>query len=87
MKKALIIILILVALILLFPIREQAKDGGSVRYNAILYTVYDVHSGYGSPDDTGMHYVEGVIVEILGYQVYNNTTPHIESFGDYPNSK
>ena len=28
MKKALIIICILVALILLFPIREQAKDGG-----------------------------------------------------------
>lgn len=86
MKKVLIIILILVALILLFPIREQAKDGGSVRYNAILYDIYKVHSLYGGPD-TGMLYVEGIIVEILGYQVYNNTTPHIESFGDYPNSK
>lgn len=87
MKKTIIIILIVVFLILLFPVRLQWKDGGSVSYDAILYTVYDVHSGYGSPDDTGMHYVEGVIVEILGYQVYNNTTPHIESFGDYPNSK
>ena len=83
MKKVLIIILILVALILLFPIREQAKDGGSVLYNAILYDVYDVHSLYGGPD-TGMLYVEGVIVEILGYQVYNNTIPHIENFGDSP---
>lgn len=86
MKKAIIIILILVALVLLFPIRGQFKDGGSVEYRAILYTVYDVHSGYCGPD-TGMHYVEGTIVEILGYQVYNNTTPHIENFGDHPNSK
>ena len=85
MKKAIIIVLILVTLILLFPIRQQAKDGGSVLYNAILYDVYKVHSLYGGPD-TGTHYdyVEGVIVEILGYQVYNNTIPHIESFGDSP---
>lgn len=83
MKKALIIILILVALILLFPIREQAKDGGSVRYSAILYDVYKVHCLYGGPD-TGMLYVEGIIVEFLGHQVYNNTNPHIENFGDSP---
>lgn len=87
MKKAIIIILILVAVILLFPVRLQYKDGGSVSYDAILYTVYDVHSGYGGPDDTEIHYVEGIIVEILGYQVYNNTNPHIENFGDNPNSK
>ena len=83
MKKALIIILILVALILLFPIRGQFKDGGSVEYRAILYTVYKVHSLYGGPD-TGMLYVEGIIVEFLGHQVYNNTNPHIENFGDSP---
>ena len=83
MKKVLIILLILVAFILLFPIRGQFKDGGSVEYRAILYTVYDVHSLYGGPD-TEMHYVEGIIVEILGHQVYNNTNPHIENFGDYP---
>ena len=83
MKKAIIIILILVAFILLFPFRSQAKDGGSVRYQAALYTVYKVHSLYGGPD-TKMHYVEGIIIEILGHQVYNNTNPHIENFGDNP---
>ena len=83
MKKVLIIILILVALILLFPIRGQFKDGGSVEYRAILYTVYKVHSLYGGPD-TGMLYVEGIIVEFLGHQVYNNTNPHIENFSDSP---
>ena len=86
MKKTIAIILILVALVLLVPIRGQFKDGGSVEYRAILYTVYKVHSLYGSPD-TGMHFVEGTIVEILGHQVYNDTTPHIESFGDSPNSQ
>ena len=83
MKKAIIILLILVALVLLFPIRGQFKDGGSVEYRAILYTVYDVHSLYDGPD-TEMQYVEGTIIEILGYQVYNNTNPHIENFGDSP---
>lgn len=86
MKKAIIILLILVALVLLFPFRNQAKDGGSVRYQAALYTIYKVHSLYDGPD-MEMHYVEGTIIEILGYQVYNDTNPHIENFGDYPNSK
>lgn len=86
MKKVIIILLILIALVLLFPFRSQAKDGGSIRYQAALYTVYKVHSLCDGPD-TEMHYVEGTIIEILGYQVYNDTNPHIENFGDYPNSK
>lgn len=84
MKKAIIIVLLLVALILLFPFRSQAKDGGSIRYKAILYTVYDVHSLYDDGSRTEVRFVEGTIVEILGHQVYNNTTPHIENFGDHP---
>lgn len=87
MKKAIIILLILIALVLLFPIRGQFKDGGSVEYRAILYTVYDVHSLYDDGSRTEVRFVEGTIVEILGHQVYNNTTPHIENFGDYPDSK
>ena len=69
MKKAIIIILILVALILLFPIREQAKDGGTVLYNAILYDVYDVHR---LSTEEGKDFDEGIIIEILGYEVFNN---------------
>ena len=77
MKKALIIILILVALILLFPIREQAKDGGSVRYNAILYDVYDVHriKPVENPLADGTfetEYLEGIIIEIFGVEIFNN---------------
>lgn len=86
MKKAIIIVLLLVALILLFPIRGQFKDGGSVEYRAILYTVYDVHSLYDDGSRTEVRFVEGTIIEVLGHQVYNNTTPHIENFGDSPNA-
>ena len=76
MKKALIIILILVALILLFPIREQAKDGGSVRYTAILYDVYDVHKIKSVTPTNGETYKtefsEGIIIKIFGIEVFNN---------------
>ncbi|MBQ4274560.1 MAG: hypothetical protein IJB94_06290 [Clostridia bacterium] len=77
MKKALIIILILVALILLFPIREQAKDGGSVRYNAILYDVYDVHRIKPAEEPLAdgtfeTEYLEGIIIEMFGVEIFNN---------------
>ncbi len=42
MKKAFIIVLIIV-LILLIPFPARMKDGGTVHYNAILYDIYDVH--------------------------------------------
>lgn len=87
MKKAIIVFLVLVALVLLFPIRGQFKDGGSVEYRAVLYTVYDVHMIYDDGPDTEMKYVEGVIIEVLGHQIYNSTEPHIEDFGDHPNMR
>lgn len=78
MKKALIFILILVAVILLFPIRGQMKDGGTVEYRAILYTVRDMHQIYISYDpETGEiiedGYTVGTVIEILGVEVFNNT--------------
>ena len=81
MKKFILALIIIVLLICLVPFRAQFKDGGSVHYNAILYDVYDVHSG---PINSEWDYIEGVIIEIFGIQVYNNTNPHIDSFGDYP---
>ena len=84
MKKIIAFVCVLL-LVLLIPFPAKAKDGGSIHYDAILYDVYDVHSIYDSGPDTEMKYVEGVIIEIFGIQVYNNTAPHIESFGDHPN--
>ena len=78
MKKAVIIVLILAALILLFPVRQQAKDGGSVLYNAILYDVYDVHriKPFENPSTDKIYeteYIEGIIIEIFGIEIFNNT--------------
>ena len=83
MKKFILALIIIVLSICLVPFPAQYKDGGSVHYNAILYDVYDVHSLYGNPD-IGMKHVEGFIIEIFGIQVFNNTTPHIDRFGDSP---
>ena len=88
MKKFILALIIIVLLICLVPFRAQIKDGGSVHYNAILYDIYDVHSLYDlGPDDTEMRHVEGFIIEIFGIQVYNNTNPHIDNFGDIPDIK
>lgn len=45
------------------------KDGGTVEYRAILYSVWDVHR-LALDEKTG--YEEGLIVEILGIEVFNN---------------
>ena len=83
MKKFILALIIIVLLICLVPFRAQFKDGGSVHYNAILYDVYVVRSLYGDPD-IEMKRVEGFIIEIFGIQVFNNTNPHIDNFGDSP---
>lgn len=42
-KKAVIIALVLAAIILLFPVRIQYKDGGSVEYRSLTYSVTHYH--------------------------------------------
>ena len=83
MKKTIIIISSLVLLLLLFPFPSKMRDGGTTHYNAILYDVYDIHrlKPVDDPSDDGdcdTEYIEGVIVEVLGFSVFNNTDPHIE---------
>ena len=83
MRKIILTVVVIGLLICLIPFRQQCKDGGSVCYNAILYDVYHLHSLYGSPN-CEMKFVEGCIIEIFGIQVFNNTNPHIDNFGDIP---
>lgn len=69
-------------MLLLIPIPSKMKDGGTVHYNAILYDVYDIHR-LTTPDDfndavIGNEYIEGIIIEIFGFEVFNNTNPHIK---------
>ena len=84
MKKKIFIIfgIVFSLAILVIPIPAKMKDGGTVHYNAILYDIYDVHR-VTSPLEWNdaiveNEYIEGTIVKILGFEVYNNTNPRIE---------
>ena len=68
-KKIVIIICVLLAIALLFPIPLRMKDGGTVKYQAVLYSVSDVHR-LAPSEDSG--YEDGIIIEILGIQIFNN---------------
>ena len=68
-KKLLIFGVIIVLLVLLIPIPHRLKDGGTVVYKAITYKVLKVHR-LDENSETG--YRDGLIVEILGFKVYDN---------------
>ena len=81
MKKVIIILIVLLTLSLI-PISSKMRDGGTTRYAAILYTVYDVHrvidTGEGNEDGVyESEYSERIVIKILGFEVFNNTNPHI----------
>lgn len=70
MKKILWTVLcVILSLILLFPIPLRMKDGGTVQYQAVLYSVSHVHRLSLDSEDG---YDEGIIVEILGMEIFNN---------------
>ena len=72
-KKAIIIVCVFLAIVLLFPIPMRLRDGGTVQYKAILYTVSDVHSLATVEDqEAGKEFNEGIIIEILGFEIVNN---------------
>lgn len=70
-KKVMIGICVLLAIVLLVPIPMRLKDGGTVVYHAVLYQVEDVHR-LCAVDTAGDEYLEGMIVRILGMEVYNS---------------
>lgn len=72
-KKVIILSIVIILLFLLFPIRYQYRDGGTVEYKALVYKVSKVHS-LTSIDEmkNGKEFNEGIIIEILGFEIYNN---------------
>ena len=61
---------VLLAIVLLIPIPLQLKDGGTVEYKALVYRVLKVHRL--APVKLGKEYEEGIIIKVLGIEVYNN---------------
>ena len=70
-KKVMIGICVLLATVLLVPIPMRLKDGGTVVYHAVLYQVEDVHR-LAAVDTAEDEYLEGMIVRILGMEIYNS---------------
>ena len=68
-KKMIVIIIIVILLILLVPIPMHLNDGGTVEYKSLTYKVSKVHRLTG---DLEKEYEDGIIIEILGFEVYNN---------------
>ena len=69
MKKVITAICILLVIALLLPVPMRMKDGGTVKYQALLYSVSDVHR-LAPTAESG--YEEGIIIEILGVQIFNS---------------
>ena len=75
MKKK-VIIIVVVLFVLLFPIRLQLRDGGTVEYKALLYKVSKVNKliSIEEMDAEGKikNYDKGIIIEVLGFEIFNN---------------
>ena len=77
-KKIIILIIVILLFILLVPIPMHLKDGGTVEYKALLYTVSKGHSLKPIPieemekEENNKGYEDGIIIEILGFEIYNN---------------
>lgn len=75
-KKVIIISIAIISLVLLFPIRNQLKDGGTVEYKALVYKVSKVKKLISKEEMERegkiKEYDHGIIIEILGFEIYNN---------------
>ena len=74
-NKVIIAIIIMILLVLLVPVPMHLRDGGTVEYKALTYTISKVHRlNYNS--ESG--YDDGWIIKILGKQIYNNVPNNVE---------
>ena len=69
-KKALIL-LILIFIAFLIPMKIQYKDGGTVEYKAVLYSVINLHQLTSQNYRTGT--TQGTEIRILFWTVYDNS--------------
>ena len=65
-----ILIILAVFVISCIPVKQHIKDGGSIRYQAILYSVTKVHE---LPHELDGDFVTGIRINILGIPVIDTT--------------
>ncbi len=69
-KKPVLIVTGVLLLVCLFPIPNHLKDGGTVEYRALLYTMSKVHRL--NEEGAERPYQEGTVVKVLGAELYND---------------
>ena len=65
-KLITIIISVIMLLALVFPIRTVFKDGGSVQYKSLTYTIINYHK---LSEDTENGYADGLGIKVLGVTI------------------
>ena len=75
-KKIIIIVAILVFILMLIPIPNRLKDGGSVEYNAVLYQYTKIHR-LSEKSSTG--YEDGWDLKILGFHIGGEINTYVEA--------
>ncbi len=68
-KKILIAVIVIILLVLLIPIPMRLKDGGTIEYKALIYTISKVHR---LNHNSKSGYDNGLIIKIFGKEIYNN---------------
>lgn len=69
-KMAINIAIVAALIVLLTPIRVGLKDGGSIRYQSLVFQVTKIHQFV---DDDVTDYIDGLEVRILGMTIYRKT--------------
>lgn len=80
-NKTILFIIIGIILLLLIPIPNHLKDGGSVEYKAILYKVTKVHR-MNEYSPTGFD--NGLKIDLIGINVYDKVEKHESTDPDVP---
>ena len=68
--KIKIIIVVVICAVLLIPIPVGYKDGGTVEYNAVLWSVRKEHSIFTESPTYG--YNTGTVVRVMFWRVYDD---------------
>ena len=67
-KKILIIAIIVLVIVLLFPLKiNRLRDGGSIEFNALLYSITKYHKL--APENSDKDYIDGIRIKILGKEI------------------
>lgn len=72
-KKFIKIVVVIVLVLLLFPFNIQfLKDGGSKYFRSLTYEIIKIHRLTDVEGAKCDAYVDGLIIKVLGFDVYNS---------------